>query len=271
MPELPEVETTKSGISPFIIDQKIKNVIIRNAHLRWPIPSFLPDHLHDLTVRNVSRRAKYILITFETGHLICHLGMSGHLKIIQAPTPILKHDHVDFIFHHGVTLRYNDPRRFGSILWTSEPISEHFLIKNLGPEPLSTDFNATHLQKNCQKKQIPIKSLIMNQKIVVGVGNIYASEALYLASIHPLKSASDVTYHEAAVLVVAIQKVLQQAIAKGGTTISDYINSDGKPGYFNQSLQVYQREHLPCFHCGNPIVKTIVNQRGTFFCPICQH
>lgn len=270
MPELPEVETTKSGILPYILNQKIENIIIRNPNLRWPIPAFLPELLKTQQVLNIYRRAKYIIIEFKIGHLICHLGMSGHYKIIQQPTQILKHDHVDILFQNGTILRYHDPRRFGCMLWTAEPISEHFLIKKLGPEPLSSSFNGHYLYQKCNHKNIPIKSLIMNQEIVVGVGNIYASEALFLAKIHPLKPSNTLNKKQTNQLVSSIQQILENAIAQGGTTINDYMNSEGKPGYFNQSLLVYQRENQPCFKCKNPITKVIVNQRSTFFCARCQ-
>ena len=270
MPELPEVETTKAGISPYILNQEIENIIIRNDALRWPVPMSLCQILPGQTVRRITRRAKYIIIDCEHGSLICHLGMSGHFKIIQKPTPILKHDHVDILFKNGICLRYNDPRRFGCILWTEQPIEEHFLIRKLGKEPLDSNWKPKELYEHLQRKSIPIKTYLMNQENVVGVGNIYASEALFLAKIHPKRPANSLSLNDCKHLIHAIQSILSKAIEQGGTTLNDYVNSEGKPGYFSQSLQVYHREHEPCLICHSPIQKIIMGQRSTFFCAKCQ-
>jgi formamidopyrimidine-DNA glycosylase len=270
MPELPEVETTKAGISPYILNQKIDSIVIRNDSLRWPVPLNLYQILPGQTVNRITRRAKYIIIECSRGTLICHLGMSGHFKIIQKPTPLLKHDHVDILFKNGICLRYHDPRRFGCILWTENPLEEHFLIRKLGIEPLDSNWHPSDLYLKLQRKSIPIKTYLMNQENVVGVGNIYASEALFYAKIHPNIPANKLSINDCRHLILAIQTILNQAILQGGTTLNDYMNSEGKPGYFSQSLKVYHREHQPCLICNTPIHKIIMGQRSTFYCPTCQ-
>lgn len=270
MPELPEVETTKAGITPFILNQKIKKIIIRNDSLRWPVPLHLKTTLPGQTIHRVDRRAKYIILTCDTGNIICHLGMSGHFKIILDDTPILKHDHIDFIFENGVCLRYHDPRRFGCILWTELPISEFYLFRKLGLEPLNKNWKPVDLMTMTQRKNIAIKLFLMNQENIVGIGNIYASEALFLAKIHPQQPSNQLTIKDCRRLIDAIQTVLSKAIEQGGTTLNDYMNSEGKPGYFSQSLQVYHRENQNCLNCNHEIKKIILGQRSTFFCPQCQ-
>ena len=270
MPELPEVETTKAGISPYILNQEIKNIVIRNDALRWPIPMNLCQILPGQTVHRITRRAKYIIIECSRGNIICHLGMSGHFKIIQKPTPILKHDHVDIHFKNGVCLRYHDPRRFGCILWTEQPIDQHFLIRKLGIEPLDSNWKPLQFHQKLQLKTIPIKTYLMNQENVVGIGNIYASESLFLANIHPKMPVNKLSLNDCIHLIHAIQTILSNAIQEGGTTLNDYMNSEGKPGYFSQSLKVYHREYEPCFVCNTPIEKIIMGTRSTFYCPRCQ-
>lgn len=269
MPELPEVQTTCDGILPYLKHQSIEDVVVRTPKLRWPIPEHLKQKLIHQKIIEVSRRAKYIIIQLTEGYLIIHLGMSGHLRILKETLLPAKHDHIDIILENGHILRYNDPRRFGAFLYTQE--LENFpLFQKLGPEPLSKEFNAHNLQKTCQNKSIAIKNHIMNQHVVVGVGNIYASEALFLAKIHPLRKAQDIKLDELEKLVNAIQNILQEAIRQGGTSISDYMNSEGKPGYFSQKLKVYQREGKPCFSCQTPIQSLRIGQRSSFYCPKCQ-
>ena len=237
MPELPEVETTKRGISPHIIGKRISQVIIRQSRLRWPIPHKLKTVLNGQTVLDVTRRGKYLFLHSEAGYVILHLGMSGHLRIVKNNEPVGKHDHVDFVFSNGYCLRFCDPRRFGAILWTTRLPSKHKLIKSLGPEPLSDEFNIDYLYSQSRGKRVAIKAFIMNSKIVVGVGNIYANETLYLAGIRPDRAAGRISKARINRLVDAIKQVLTEAIEEGGTTLRDFVNSEGKPGYFGQKLE----------------------------------
>ena len=232
MPELPEVETTKKGIQPYLANTTITGVIIRQFSLRWPIANDLADVLTNQIINRVSRRAKYLLIEFDKGTLMIHLGMSGSLRILdKLEQGILgKHDHIDIELSNGYILRYNDPRRFGSVLWTSDPISQHKLIAHLGPEPLLKEFNAEYLQRQAQLKRCSVKTLIMNGKVVVGVGNIYANESLFLANIHPRTPAQSMSISQSVKLTEQIKSVLERAIKSGGTTLKDFTNSDGKPG-----------------------------------------
>ena len=271
MPELPEVETTKNGIYPHLMGQTIIGIIIRNPNLRWPVAKDLPEILQQRKVINIFRRAKYIIIKFEHGHLLIHLGMTGILKIIEDNNaPIDKHAHVDFLLANKTCLRYQDPRRFGSIVWTTDELQNVKALKHLGPEPLSPQFNATYLLSKTQNRQVAIKSLIMNQEIVVGVGNIYANEALFISKIHPLLPAKQLTLTQGKKLIDAIKLILEKAIRQGGTTLNDYRNIDGKPGYFQQQLLVYGRNKAPCPICQTPISMCRVGQRSTFFCQKCQ-
>ncbi len=271
MPELPEVETTTRGIYPFLIHQKIEKVIIREHRLRWPIPYDLPQRLQHQTINSISRRAKYIIFQFSHGYLMIHLGMSGHLKIIDNhQLPPLKHDHVDLILNNQICLRFHDPRRFGSILWTEHAIEKHPLIAHLGPEPLTDDFNANYLYQKLKNKKSAIKTLIMNQDIVVGVGNIYANEALFISQVHPLLIGENLKLKQVGRLVEAIKQVLNQAIEAGGTTLNDFKNVEGKPGYFQQALLIYGQNNKPCIRCHTTIQLCRVGQRSTFFCPKCQ-
>lgn len=269
MPELPEVETTCRGISPYLLNHKIKSIIVREKRLRWPIPTKILQKQRNQPILDISRRAKYILIRVPTGTMIIHLGMSGTLKIVNEKTPIRKHDHVDWNLSSGFVMRYNDPRRFGAVLFTSD-ISEVPQLQHLGPEPLGDAFDSVYLYKRASKSRIPIKTFIMDQKIVVGVGNIYASESLFLAKIHPCQSANTVTHQQFKRLHATIQSVLKAAIENGGTTLKDFRQSDGKPGYFSQELKVYDRKDLPCVRCQTPIEAVRLNQRSTYFCPHCQ-
>jgi formamidopyrimidine-DNA glycosylase len=270
MPELPEVETTRRGIAPHLISHSVIDVIVRNRRLRWPIPTTLAKHIKGQIIRAIDRRAKYLLFRFDTGILIMHLGMSGSLRLLPADTPVEKHDHVDFIFDNGQCLRFRDPRRFGSIHWTKRSPEQHKLLKDLGPEPLSDTFNTAYLAQQANKRKIAIKDLLMNSHVVVGVGNIYASEALFLAGIHPSRAAGRVSAARLDKLVSAIKSVLQKAIAAGGTTLRDFTLSDGTPGYFKQKLNVYKRTGEPCPSCQRPIKQIKLGQRSTFYCAHCQ-
>ncbi len=270
MPELPEVETTRRGITPHIGGQQISDVIVRHKQLRWPVPRGLKGKLLGHKINNVSRRAKYLLLRFEHGTLILHLGMSGSLRIIEAKTPAEKHDHFDLVFENGKALRLTDPRRFGAILWTKEEPEAHELIVHLGPEPLSDDLNTDYLYQLSRRRKCSIKQFIMDGKVVVGVGNIYASESLFLAGINPKSIAGKVGKARYEKLVVAIKQVLTAAIEQGGTTLRDFVGGDGKPGYFAQQLNVYARDGEACNHCGGKVKQFIQGQRSTYYCPKCQ-
>lgn len=270
MPELPEVETSRRGIAPHLEQQRIVDVIIRQRQLRWLIPANLKDELTGQTIRTVTRRGKYILIHTETGCLLIHLGMSGNLRILPGDTPALKHDHVDIIVASGMCLRFNDPRRFGCILWTHENPQQHKLLINLGPEPLTAEFNAEYLFAYSRQKKITVKQFIMDSHVVVGVGNIYACEALFAAGIAPLTPAGTIEKIAYTKLVKKIKVILQRSIKIGGTTLRDFVNSDGKPGYFKQMLNVYGRAGLPCVQCQSTLLEVRLNNRSTVYCSECQ-
>lgn len=270
MPELPEIETTRRGIAPYIENKLVTQVVIRNPRLRWPVTTGLNEKLSGQRIQTVSRRAKYLLLTTATGTLLIHLGMSGSLRLLSSYQPPAKHDHIDIVFDDDLILRFTDPRRFGAALWTTEPPSQHPLLNHLGPEPLDTTFDASYLLHRSRKRQVSIKTFIMNAAIVVGVGNIYASESLFIAGIHPKQIAAKLTAEQAEKLVNAIKLTLQKAIAAGGTTLRDFRDSEGKPGYFAQELWVYGRHDQPCKQCGHPIELIRQAQRATYFCPHCQ-
>lgn len=270
MPELPEVETTLRGILPHLQGNSVADVIIRFPTLRWPIPPQLPKILAGKKIITTKRIAKYILLGFSHGTLILHLGMSGRLHILPKKTPPKKHDHIDIIFDNNILLRLTDPRRFGAVLWTTEDVHLHPLLKNLGAEPLEKEFSAPYLWKKIQRKKAPIKAVIMDSHVVAGVGNIYATEALFSARIYPLMPAHLLTLDQCHALVHAIKKILHAAIKQGGTTLRDFTDSAGKPGYFVQKLQAYGREGLPCVHCHAPLSLVRIAQRATVFCMSCQ-
>ena len=270
MPELPEVETTRRGIEPHIIGRTLCNVIIRNPQLRWPVPGDLPEQIIGKTILAVKRRAKYLLLEVEGGTLIIHLGMSGSLRITPDNEPVKKHDHVDFVFEDGTCLRYHDPRRFGAVLWSSQPVYEHRLLCKLGPEPLGDDFSASLLYRLSRNKVQPVKTFIMDSHVVVGVGNIYANEALFKAGINPSRPAGKVSKARYERLADCIKTTLADAITQGGTTLRDFVGGDGKPGYFKQQLTVYGRTGKPCTRCHSPIVESRLGNRGTFYCKRCQ-
>ena len=270
MPELPEVETTRRGVEPHILDKKITNVIVRERRLRWPVPVSLKKKLLGQKIINVERRAKYLLLYVEQGCVILHLGMSGSLRCLTDKSAPGKHDHVDIIFSPDTTLRLRDPRRFGSLHWTEDDPLEHKLLKHLGPEPLSKDFTGEYLHKLSSKRSQAVKTFIMDSRIVVGVGNIYASEALFLAGVNPKKAAGKISKERYIKLATAIKKVLNRAIKKGGTTLQDFVNEQGEPGYFRIELKVYDREGEPCKKCKAPIKQVRQGQRSTFYCSVCQ-
>lgn len=271
MPELPEVETVLQGIKPHLEGSQIQKVVVREPRLRWPIPSNLADKLSHQHVGTLIRRGKYILMPVGCGTVIIHLGMSGYLRILDEYQAPLRHDHVDIAFSNGQLLRYTDPRRFGCMLWTEENPLQHQLLSKLGPEPLSDAFSAVYLQQALQGRSAAIKTLIMNSQIVVGVGNIYAAEALFMAGIHPLAPGKSLSQSDCERLIIAIQNVLQAAIHQGGTTINDFINSEGKPGYFVNELKVYGRDGLPCVACNTSLEHIKLGQRSTVYCPQCQN
>lgn len=270
MPELPEVETVCRGIAPHVSGKTIQELILRTRKLRLPLDPQLCLRLPGRVIGKVSRRAKYLLLEIDQGGLLIHLGMSGVLRIVPAGTTENKHDHVDLVFTDGTCLRLTDPRRFGIFLHSPADLLHHPLLKNLGPEPLDDSFKGDFLYRQSRGKSQSIKTFIMDQKIVVGVGNIYANEALFRAGIHPLRAAGRIGRQRYQHLVVAIKEVLTAAIAAGGTTISDFSNSDGRPGYFRQELQVYGRGDAPCRRCGGVIHSCRIGQRSTFYCPFCQ-
>jgi len=270
MPELPEVETTCRGIAPVLEKQRIRRVVVRNPQLRWPVS---PEFVRQLTgqrIRNVSRRAKYLLIELERGTVLWHLGMSGSLRVIPAGTPAKIHDHIDVELESGRLLRFNDPRRFGCALWLEGNPAEHDLLNHLGPEPLDDEFDAAYLCAQAKGRKVAIKQFIMNASIVVGVGNIYASEALFRAGIRPRRAAGRIKRDELARLVKAIKQVLSEAIKVGGTTLRDYVNANGSPGYFRQKLFVYERADEACRKCKTPIMQITQGNRSTYYCPTCQ-
>jgi len=269
MPELPEVETTLRGISPYLVGKTIREVTIRERRMRWPIPKEV-DRLAGCKVKAATRRAKYLLFETDSGHLLLHLGMSGSLRIATPSTEWRKHDHVAFRMSSGKELRFYDPRRFGCVLFCKGDPMKHRLIRNLGPEPLDDAFNVNYLAALAKGKKVAIKQFIMNAHIVVGVGNIYASESLFMASISPKLSAGKVSKPRVQRLVDAIKAVLVNSIKMGGTTLRDFLHEDGQPGYFKQSLRVYDREDDPCLKCETSVKRIIQSGRSTFFCPTCQ-
>lgn len=270
MPELPEVETTRRGIAPLLSGRRVMSVDVRNPHLRWPVPPALARELPGQRVRGVTRRAKFLLVESPVGHLILHLGMSGSLRVVSRDLAPEKHDHLDVVMDDGHCLRLRDPRRFGAALWTTEDPFEHPLLKYLGPEPLEDGFNAEWLHQLSRRRRVAVKSFLMNSKVVAGVGNIYASEALFLAGIHPARPAGRISLRRYRGLVDAVREVLEAAIAAGGTTLRDFVDSSGNPGYFSQKLRVYGRQHEACEHCGSAVRSRIIGQRATYYCPRCQ-
>ncbi len=271
MPELPEVEATCRSVASYAVNQQFVEVIIRQRQLRWPICANLAQVLKNQTIENIHRRAKYILFTCTNGTLIVHLGMSGRLSIVTSNTQVAKHDHVDFILSNKHIIRYTDPRKFGSIHWTTRVPDKYKLLAHLGVEPLDRDFSGQYLFVVARNKKTAIKSLLMDSSIVVGIGNIYANEVLFLAGIRPNRAANTINLQECVNLAKHIKKLLRKAINKGGTTLKDFFNPDGSRGYFFLDLMVYGRSSQPCYKCNTILKSTRLNQRTTVFCPSCQH
>lgn len=270
MPELPEVETTRRGIAPHLEGETIKQLIVRQPQLRWPVPQELPRKLKRQVIERVERRGKYLLFRTGKGTAIGHLGMSGSMRVLLAPEPPLFHDHVDWELSNGKVLRYTDPRRFGALLWTEDDPQAHPLIASLGPEPLSESFDADYLYHLSRGRKASVKQFLMDAHVVVGVGNIYANESLFRAGIHPKRAAGRVGRDRYERLVSEVKQVLGDAIEVGGTTLRDFTGGDGKPGYFVQSLNVYGRGGQPCRQCTTPLLESRLGQRQTVYCKICQ-
>lgn len=269
MPELPEVEVSRQGISPHLDDQHVVKVIARQRQLRWWVPDEVIALLNQ-PILSVTRRAKYLLIQLPAGDIILHLGMSGHLKVVPQNTPPSKHDHIDVVLSSGMALRLNDTRRFGAVLWQGKG-EVHPLLASLGPEPLSDAFNVTQLTAAFAKRGSAVKLVLMDNHVVVGVGNIYANEALFKAGILPTRPAKSLTADEVARLVPVVKDTLAAAIKQGGTTLKDFSQADGKPGYFAQQLLVYGRGGQPCTTCGTELNEIRLGQRSTVYCAHCQH
>ncbi|HEY1772675.1 MAG TPA: bifunctional DNA-formamidopyrimidine glycosylase/DNA-(apurinic or apyrimidinic site) lyase [Gammaproteobacteria bacterium] len=270
MPELPEVETARRGIAPHMQGRRVTAVTVRDRRLRWPVPSALVKELPGQRIESVSRRGKYLLFKTKAGTAILHLGMSGSLRVLAQGTPAQKHDHVDIELDSGELLRLRDPRRFGSLLWTRDDPQTHKLLKDLGPEPLSDELDGAHLLEASRGRKLAVKQFIMDSKIVVGVGNIYASESLFLAAIRPQRAAGRVNRKEYDALAKAIKKVLTASIKAGGTTLRDFMREDGEPGYFKQRLRVYDREGQHCYRCDGIVMAKATGQRMTYYCLSCQ-
>ena len=268
MPELPEVEVSRMGISPHVTNQIVTKIIVRNPKLRWPVPEEI-SQIEGQVIRRVTRRAKYLMLETDAGYAIVHLGMSGSLRVLPSDIPPEKHDHVDLCLSSGEVLRYNDPRRFGAWLWQADQ-GEHPVLAKLGPEPLSEAFTAAYLQDKAKGKRTAVKQFIMDNHVVVGVGNIYANESLFAAGIHPKREAGKISAQRLALLVDEIKSVLAFAIKQGGTTLKDFKNADGKPGYFAQELQVYGKGGEPCPRCDKPLSEVKIGQRATVYCSGCQ-
>lgn len=270
MPELPEVETARRGLEPWLLDRRIRDAVLRHRGMRWPVRKDLPGLLAGRTIRSVGRRSKYLLLDCEAGWLILHLGMSGSLRIVPAVQAPGKHDHFDLVLESGQALRLTDPRRFGAVLWEAGEPARHKLLRDLGPEPLGPDFTARWLFQRTRGRRGPIKNVLMDSHVVCGVGNIYASESLFAAGIHPARAAGRISLARYERLVDAVRETLRAAIAAGGSTLRDFVQADGSPGYFQQQYFAYGREAEPCRRCGTRIKSVRLGQRSSFYCPRCQ-
>lgn len=269
MPELPEVETTRRGLAPHLEGKRIRGVVLRRPDLRWPIPKEIESVLPGQRIDAVRRRAKYLLLDTGAGSALLHLGMTGSLRVLPASTPVTVHDHVDLQLSSGRVMRFNDPRRFGSLLW--QPAGQtHELLRALGPEPLADQFDGDYLFERSRNRKAPVKTFLMDQGIVVGVGNIYAAESLFRAGISPLRAAGKVSRERYAALAAAVKDVLAYAITRAGTTLRDFISPDGAPGYFEQELSAYGRGGQPCPNCGRPLKFANIGQRASVWCGYCQ-
>jgi len=269
MPELPEVEVCRLGVSPHVVKNEVSKVIVRNRQLRWPIPDEVQKMIGQSVIR-VDRRAKYLLLRFDGGTLLLHLGMSGTIRVIDEATPVAKHDHFELVFVNGTVLRLNDPRRFGAVLWFDKHVDKQGLLSKLGPEPLSDEFCHDYLFAKAKNRKVPIKTFLMNNHIVVGVGNIYANEALFLAGILPIAKAGTISNKRYNRLTDIIKQVLSAAIKQGGTTLKDFTQADGRPGYFAQSLFVYGRAGQACLTCKETLLEVRQSNRSSVYCPNCQ-
>ncbi len=270
MPELPEVETTRRGLAPHVAGRRIVALALHEPRLRWRVPDDLPAKLAGQRITATGRRAKYLLIGLESGSLIVHLGMSGTLRVLPAQTPRIAHDHYDLLLDSGKTLRFNDPRRFGSLHYTTGDPRQHPLLASLAPEPFDPQFDADYLWRITRRRRASIKQVLMNSRLVVGVGNIYASESLFRSRIRPRRRAQSLSREEAKRLVRAVRSVLSTAIEVGGTTLRDYVGANGEPGYFRQKLYVYERAGKACRVCGSPVRQLTQQGRSTYYCPACQ-
>jgi len=271
MPELPEVETTRRGIAPYLVGARIAGVVVRDPRLRYPVPADLPQVVAGRAVVDLRRRGKYLLLGLDDGTLLLHLGMSGSLRVLPADVAPGPHDHVDLILDNGRCLRLRDPRRFGALLWITGPAEDHPLIRHLGPEPLEDGFDGSYLYSRSRSRRVAVKNFIMDARIVVGVGNIYANESLFLARIHPSRACGRISLERYRRLADEIKGVLRHAIGQGGTSLRDFVREDGNPGYFSLSLNVYGRANEPCPICGTPLSQRRIGQRSSFFCARCQH
>ena len=269
MPELPEVETTRAGLAPHLVGRTVVSTTLRRPDLRWPIAREVVDRLPGHRIEGVRRRAKYLLVDSAAGSALLHLGMSGSLRVLAGDTPVRAHDHVDFALDDGRVLRFNDPRRFGCLLW-QPPGEVHPLLAGLGPEPLSAAFDGDYLFALSRGRSAPVKAFLMDQRVVVGVGNIYVAEALFAAGISPLRPAGRISRERYARLAEAVKAILAYAITRGGTTLRDFISPDGTPGYFEQELSVYGRGGLPCLRCGRALKQASIGQRASVWCGHCQ-
>jgi formamidopyrimidine-DNA glycosylase len=270
MPELPEVETTRRGLAPYVKGRRIRDVVVRDARLRWPVPTDLRERLRGERIRDVRRRAKYLLFDLDHGHLLVHLGMSGRLTLVAGDAPVKKHDHVDVLLEGGRAMRFTDPRRFGAMLWLESPAEGHGLLKHLGLEPLLPEFTGEALHRKAKGRSVSVKQFLMNGAVVTGVGNIYASEALFKAGIDPARSAGRIALARWERLAEAVRVTLSRAIEAGGSTLRDFASAEGRPGYFQKKHAVYGREGKPCRVCKTPIRARRQGQRSTFYCPRCQ-
>ena len=269
MPELPEVETTRRGLAPHVEGRRVTAVVLRRPDLRWPIPREVSQLLPGQPIRSIRRRAKYLLFDTDAGSALLHLGMSGNLRVLPPNTPLRPHDHVDIALDNGQLLRFHDPRRFGCLLWQA-PGQTHSLLAGLGPEPLEAGFDGDYLFARSRGRSSAVKTFLMDQAVVVGVGNIYAAEALFMAGISPLRAAGKISRERYAALAMAAKQVLQHAIDRGGTTLRDIMTPEGAPGYFVQELQVYGRAGAPCPRCGRALKHANIGQRASVWCGHCQ-
>ncbi len=270
MPELPEVETTRRGIEAALVNNRVKDLVVRDRRLRWVVPEGIEQRVAGQKITAVERRAKYLLIKLGNGYLIWHLGMTGSMCIVTEQALFNKHDHIDLVLQNGSLLRFTDPRRFGCLLWADKNVLAHPLLISLGPEPLDDEFNGAYLYQRSRGRKVAVKNFIMNQKVVVGVGNIYASEALFLSGISPARQAKRISMARYQLLAEQIKRVLCDAIQQGGTTLNNFLQVNGQPGYFKQKLLVYGREGAPCEVCTAPIMKRVIGQRSSYYCPVCQ-